>query len=113
MAIRAKHRKVGLRVELNQFILGELRYPNNYKKLVLDYLDQNLKDPDSLKRLKINSPVAGKTRAGLVYGGKFYGYRSCVSYNAKNSYGGYTGLKTYSYWFKNGRVAFVVDFCSP
>ena len=80
-------------------------YPNNYEQLVKDYLDRNLKDPDSLTRLKIDSPVAGRYWAGLLYGGNYiYGYRSCVSYNAKNSYGGYTGVKTYVYWLKNGRV---------
>lgn len=79
-------------------------YPDNYEQLIKSHLDHNLKDPDSLKRLNIGPPVEGHYWAGLVNGGNFYGYRSCVSYNAKNSFGGYVGQKTYVYWIKHGRV---------
>ncbi len=73
--------------------------PTDYREEVKRYLRLELKDPDSAiyegwllwkAYLGSNPPV--------------YGWESMVSVNAKNSFGGYTGFKNYSFWHE-GRLA--------
>jgi hypothetical protein len=60
-----------------------------------DTLARALKDPDSLKQFRIRSgPTRISWYQGLLAGGDFdVGWLYCFEYNAKNSYGGYVGLK--------------------
>ena len=63
--------------------------------IILRHLERSLKDPDSLKQLRI---VAGPIdlswyRGALNGGGHDEAWLYCIEYNAKNSYGAYTGLK--------------------
>lgn len=71
------------------------------RKVVTDHLLFALKDPESVQGLTIGKPVPACYARGP---GKrdVCGYRMCVAYNAKNSYGGYVGRKIYSYWMLNG-----------
>jgi len=59
------------------------------------YLQQTLKDPDSLKQFRMTGgPILTSWYQGLISGGgTAYGWAVCFEYNAKNSYGGYTGVK--------------------
>ena len=82
-------------------------YPTYYKEFVLNYLRNNLKDPDSLKDLSISPPQQASVWTGLLGQGSVHAWATCVTYNAKNSYGGYVGRQSYTYYFKNG--AFVHD----
>ncbi len=52
-----------------------------------------LKDPDSAR---FSPPVASQQPDGSVL--------VCGSVNAKNSFGGYTGMKPYYAWLKNGQI---------
>lgn len=84
-------------------------YPAEYKKIVARYLRGVLKDPDSAKIAKISKP-----RKEHIIDNKFkkqatYGYSSCALFNAKNSYGGYVGEKTYWFFIKNGSVITASD----
>lgn len=72
--------------------------PSNYDQLARDWLQQNLKDPDSLKLRSIGAPV--KTENGWLV---------CVTYAAKNSYGAYNGFKTHPFYLRNGAVFDVAD----
>ena len=86
--------------------------PVNYEEDIMNYLNRNLKDPDSIKNLKIKdlTPVRGKEGAfglsGGIYGETYRGHwAACVEYNAKNSYGAYVGLKGYYYMFRYGAIS--------
>lgn len=72
--------------------------PSNYDQLTRDWLQENLKDPDSLKLRSIGAPV--KTENGWLV---------CVTYAAKNSYGAYNGFKTHPFYMRNGAVFDVAD----
>ncbi|MCG7201194.1 hypothetical protein MD273_15780 [Marinobacter pelagius] len=62
-------------------------YPENYKERVAGYIDQAYKDPGSLKSVSISQPIPYRIFDDI-------GYIVCFKANAKNSYGGYTGVKT-------------------
>jgi len=71
--------------------------PDTYGKQVRNYLNKTLKDPYSIKDLNIGEPQFGHCSMGIF--GQYYGWRVPVEYNAKNSFGAYTGLKQYYFWF--------------
>lgn len=60
------------------------------------HLRRNLRDPDSMKDFAMLSgpDIVTGTNAGLNYE---KAWLVCVEYNAKNAYGGYTGLKSEAY----------------
>lgn len=76
--------------------------PVGYEQTIRSYLRTALKDPGSLTDFSVGSPVLASCSVGIY--GAFHGWRVTVSYNAKNSYGGYVGLKTYYYWFHGERI---------
>lgn len=77
--------------------------PTNLQDAINAYLKDTLKDPDSLKDLRIGVPKKGWARTN--YGKDIlYGYWVGYSYNAKNSYGGYVGQKYYCAFFQNGYI---------
>ncbi len=70
--------------------------PSNYEERVKDYMAMELKDPMSAV-YNFRQPLR---RAVVKMGmsdnfAKYYGWVVEVSVNAKNSFGGYTGAKTY------------------
>lgn len=77
--------------------------PSTHEETVRAYLRANLKDPYSVMDLSISAPFFSNCAVGIY--GPFWGWRVDVSYNAKNSYGAYVGLKTYHYWFHGERLA--------
>lgn len=61
---------------------------------VRQYLARSLKDPESLKQFAMRQIIGtGWSRGWANGGGTERGWLVCFEYNAKNSYGGYTGLK--------------------
>jgi hypothetical protein len=76
-------------------------YPANYEEIVHAYFVSSLKDPSSLQLDTIPVP----TKAWYVSTAHTsYGYKTCVRYNARNSYGGYVGYKYIYFLIKNGVV---------
>jgi hypothetical protein len=73
--------------------------PANYKTVALKAVKEGLKDPDSVKTLRLSS-VPPSDVGGL------HGVTTCVfaEVNAKNSFGGYTGIVLVGVYFKDGRV---------
>lgn len=74
-------------------------YPNNYKEIVRNHYEKVAKDPDSIKYKEITKP---KKYANNVKG--TFDYLVCVTMNAKNSYGAYTGYSTDRFHIRDGQV---------
>ena len=72
--------------------------PPNYKAVAAAAVKASLKDPDSLKTLTVGDITSGNGKIGVF-----------VYVNAKNSFGGYTGLQPVLVMFKNGRVVDIVQ----
>lgn len=62
------------------------------EKAARDFLAQSLKDPDSLKQFQMRN-VTQRDWQNTRWDGWRSGWLVCFEYNAKNSYGGYVGLK--------------------
>ena len=77
-------------------------YPDNYRSVVKAYMKQTFVDPASIRDVSISAPVAASADFDQ-------GWRVCVQANAKNRLGGYTGLETTAYFFRNGVIAVVYD----
>ena len=71
--------------------------PPNYKTVAIKAVKEGLKDPDSVKTLRPSS-VAPTDVPGFGTTCVF------VEVNAKNSFGGYTGIVLVGVYFKDGRV---------
>ena len=76
--------------------------PVDYEKSIHNHLKNVLKDYDSLKDLNIRRPLLRSCGVGIY--GQFHAWRSTVSFNAKNSFGAYVGVKRYYYWFHGERL---------
>jgi hypothetical protein len=81
-------------------------FPDDYQEIIKSYLHDNLKDPYSVQDLSISSPNNASTWTGLAYSGELTAWRSCVIYNAKNSFGGYIGIQQHTFWIRNGEVVY-------
>lgn len=77
--------------------------PTDYKRTIATFLAQNLKDPPSAPVEFLNPPKNAWTNWSREL---IVGYGVCVSVNARNSYGAYTGTKLYYFLIKNDRSAF-------
>jgi hypothetical protein len=104
---------------------------NAAEQTAREWLQANLKDPDSARYGAFRQPVGGvlalpnlNSRGGQDfehYGSmRYVGWFMCGEVNAKNSYGGYTGFEPFMVWFdpSNPTVArdgwigdIVADWC--
>jgi hypothetical protein len=78
------------------------QYPTNYESLVTTYIKVYFKDPDSVKDLKVFEPK--QIIRDDFQGTKTYCYFVMFWANAKNSYGGYTGTQTSSFYVRDGHI---------
>lgn len=79
--------------------------PSAYHLKIRKYLRRILKDPESLQISNISKPlkyVLNKNYRDLSPGNIIYKCEVC--YNAKNSFGGYTGVQCYDLIFRDGEV---------
>lgn len=74
--------------------------PSDYREQTALYFRRFLKDPYSVRDAEISEPTSAF--AGLLYGGNVPAV--CVRFNAKNSFGAYTGIRTFAVGFKDGKV---------
>lgn len=80
-------------------------FPENYKELIQAHLRTALKDPDSVKDVNIPAPYPAQAQRGLIWGGGYdHFYTTCITLNAKNSYGGYNGVTPYKANIKDGKI---------
>jgi hypothetical protein len=75
--------------------------PIDYERVVRNFHQLRLKDPSSAQYQSWSKPVKYwfGTRETSTYG-----YLVCVSINAKNSFGAYTGFQTDGHLIRNGVV---------
>ena len=76
-------------------------YPENYQKILKDFLQQNLVNHESAKVEFINKP---RKHSITQMGSDYSGYRLCLSINSKNRKSIYTGYKTHLFIIKNSKV---------
>ena len=86
-------------------------YPTNYVDVVHDWIRFNFRDPDSVKDLQVNEPFKydWKLDYGIWGSGHTYGYLISFWCNARNAYGGYTGLENESLFVRDGQVLHVIN----
>lgn len=75
--------------------------PPNYRQIVAAEMHRTLKDPYSVRDAEISMPQEGFV--GLLNGGG--APVVCARYNAKNSFGGYTGIQHTAYVFRDSRIS--------
>ncbi len=77
------------------------KYPENYQKILKDYLINNLLNQSDAKIEFVNQP----SRLSIEQMGDVYhGYRVCLSINSRNNKNIYTGYKTHLFIIKNDNV---------
>jgi hypothetical protein len=76
-------------------------YPDNYKDVVMSWLNKQLIDPDSARIEWDGEPKP----ADLGKDGEhLYGYLVNFTVNARNRFGGYTGNQKHAVLIRNGEV---------
>lgn len=93
------------KAELSRADYGKL--PESYQETIKDSMAWRLKDPYSAV-YKFNEPYKGWCKSGFT---TYYGWLVPFTLNAKNSYGGYVGSKTYLYLVnRNSATDFTASF---
>ena len=77
------------------------QYPENYQKILKDFLQQKLVNHESAKVEFVNKP---KKLSISHMRSDYNGYRLCLSINSKNNKSLYTGFKTHLFIIKNSKV---------
>ncbi len=75
--------------------------PTNYEALIKNWATDALKDSESARYVSISKPRKEFIIASLK---PVFGYSTCATINAKNSYGGYAGNQTYWFFIRNGKI---------
>lgn len=77
--------------------------PKNYEEQLRAYFTSTLNDPYSAV-YTFSPPSRGYVNNAPIFGGgvKDFGYLINVGVNAKNQFGGYVGMQTHRFFFKNG-----------
>lgn len=86
--------------------------PTTHEQDVQTYLKGALLDPDSIKDLRITPPVKCAWRLE-AFAKPTGGWCSQVSYNAKNVYGGYVGLKIYNTFTRDNQLMRMSEHWEP
>lgn len=84
-------------------------YPDNYEEIVKKWYQVHLKDPDSAKYLSFSKPRKEHAITSIDRHEAVYGYSTCATVNAKNSFGGYTGAKTTWFLIRDGQIVTTRD----
>jgi hypothetical protein len=76
--------------------------PTDYQATIKDFMQTWLIDPESARYSNWRGPIQGWTGGAIVQ--DQFGWLVCVDVNAKNTFGGYTGVQTHSLLIRNDRV---------
>jgi hypothetical protein len=87
-------------------LINDPGHKANAEKAATAYITNILKDPDSARFHFPLSPKAGVLNAMTITRS---GYFLCGEVNAKNSYGGYTGFKTFMVIFSDASLNAVAE----
>lgn len=89
-----------------------LDQPQNYEQTIRNHLNENLNDPYTVRELEIRQAVRMNLEYDIphkfLYEGQVIWF-SIVSYNAKNSFGAYTGKKFYTYIFRGDDIVSIEE----
>jgi len=72
-------------------------YPENWKSLAMNYIKTNYADPYSIR----DSQIAPPFRSNKAF---FDSWIICIRNNAKNKFGGYTGLRATDLIVQHGQI---------
>jgi hypothetical protein len=79
--------------------------PSDTHLQIHQWMRANLFDPDSAKDEAFQDPQKWWYYSGLLFGNRdVFGWMVAVDFNAKNRYGGYTGLQRSYFLFMEGRM---------
>lgn len=83
--------------------------PADHVRKAEQVIRKSLKDPDSMKQYACSKPEKSYLveRAEWGPGTPVWRWRVLVQYNAKNSFGGYVGLRTAFVYFDNNQPVFM------
>lgn len=81
-------------------------YPVNHKAIIKIHYARILKDPTSVIYGAITKPIKDHAIASRK---PIFGYSVCVSVNAKNSFGGYAGMETTWFLFRDSKIIAMRD----
>lgn len=76
--------------------------PEHIEDAVRADLQRRLKDPYSVQSLEFGFERLSSCAIGVY--GRYHGWLVPVRYNAKNSYGGYVGIREHYYWFHGENI---------
>lgn len=76
--------------------------PDNWRAAVTDYIRSTWFDPYSMRDAQLAAPVTGAFNFQS-------GWIVCFRANAKNRMGAYTGLKSYGFMLRDGRVVSMAE----
>tara|TARA_B110000967_G_C18857655_1_gene548150 strand:+ start:12 stop:839 length:828 start_codon:yes stop_codon:yes gene_type:complete len=76
-------------------------YPDNYQKILKDFLQKNLVNHETAKIEFINKP---RQTSISQMGADYNGYRVCLSINSKNNKSIYTGYKTHLFVINSSKI---------
>lgn len=82
---------------------GVKQVPANYRAVTASLIRSSLKDPYSVRDARISGVVP---LSGVLAGN---GQGVCVEFNAKNSFGAYTGVERHTVMFRNGAASSIQD----
>lgn len=77
-------------------------YPTGYEQIVTTFFHDYLPEPNSAKYQAVTPPFA--MFWGGIFTGYKYGWRVCVTLDAKDERGVFTGFQTDALMIRNGRV---------
>lgn len=81
--------------------------PQNFLPKIMSELRKGLKDPYSLRDLRVCEPKAGGAYLGLEWHRATWS--SLISFNAKNSFGAYSGITVFHVKFEKGEVVSILE----
>lgn len=84
-------------------------YPDNYEEVVKTWYEANLKDPESARYVSFSRPREEHAITNVHQQEAVYGWSTCATVNARNSYGGYTGPKTRWFLLRDGEIVTTRD----
>lgn len=82
-------------------------YPSQHHAIFSRHLAATLKDPATAQVRHVAGP-APYAREAVLFAPALHGWASCYAVNAKNSFGGYTGAKSYIAVFRDGALVDVM-----
>lgn len=83
--------------------------PSDVQASLERWMQANLFDPYSAKVEYVSEPRPGAVWTGLVNQGHVPAWYVCTAINARNSFGGYTGLKRRALFFDDNDIVVVID----